>query len=217
MELDTAATTLTRVPVLVRATDPILQGGVAVTLRTRPEVRLVDEDDAEARSAVVFVVADRLDDHAVKLLRTLQCGGHSKVALIAGQIDDNEILTAVENGVCAVARRSEVSADALVRLAQAVVTGDGALPPDLLGRLLDRVARLQRNVLEPRGLHLGGTSARETEVLRLVAEGFSTKEIAEQLCYSQRTVKAIMHDITNRFHLRNRPHAVAYALREGII
>ncbi|EWM17578.1 hypothetical protein [Kutzneria sp. 744] len=100
MELDTAATTLTRVPVLVRATDPILQGGVAVTLRTRPEVWLVDEDSAEARSAVVFVVADRLDDQAVKLLRTLQCGGHSKVALIAGQIDDNEILTAVENGVC---------------------------------------------------------------------------------------------------------------------
>jgi DNA-binding CsgD family transcriptional regulator len=30
-------------------------------------------------------------------------------------------------------------------------------------------------------------------------------------------VKAIMHDITNRFHLRNRPHAVAYALREGLI
>ncbi|EWM17579.1 transcriptional regulator, LuxR family [Kutzneria sp. 744] len=99
----------------------------------------------------------------------------------------------------------------------AVATGDGALPPDRLGRLLDRVARLQRNVLEPRGLHLGGTSAREIEVLRLVAEGFSTKEIAEQLCYSQRTVKAIMHDITNRFHLRNRPHAVAYALREGLI
>ena len=124
-----------RTAVLVRATDPILQGGVAVTLRTRPEVWLVDEDSAEARSAVVFVlVADRLDDQAVKLLRTLQCGGHSHRA-DRGAVDDNEILTAVENGVCAVARRSD-TADALVRLAQAVATGDGALPPDLLGRLL---------------------------------------------------------------------------------
>ena len=209
--------TKTRVPVLVRATDPILQGGVAVTMRTRPEVWLVDEDDTDPASVVVFVVVDRLDDRAIRLLRSLQCGGYGKIALIAGQIDDNEIMTAVEGGVCAVARRGEINADALVRLAQAVSTGEGALPPDLLGRLLDRVARLQRNVLEPRGLHLGGTSAREVEVLRLVADGMSTKEIAEKLCYSQRTVKAILHDVTNRFQLRNRPHAVAYALREGLI
>jgi DNA-binding CsgD family transcriptional regulator len=54
-------------------------------------------------------------------------------------------------------------------------------------------------------------------VLRLVASGFSTQEIADELCYSQRTVKSILHDVTNRFQLRNRSHAVAYALREGLI
>lgn len=93
----------------------------------------------------------------------------------------------------------------------------GALPPDLLGRLLNRVARLQRQVLEPRGLHLTGITSRETDVLRLVASGLSTQEIADQLCYSQRTVKSILHDVTNRFQLRNRSHAVAYAMREGLI
>src|ERR1044072_2129667 len=79
------------------------------------------------------------------------------------------------------------------------------------------VSRLQRHILEPRGLQLAGITTRESEVLRLVASGFSTQEIAEKLCYSQRTVKSILHDVTNRFQLKNRAHAVAYALREGLI
>jgi DNA-binding NarL/FixJ family response regulator len=54
-------------------------------------------------------------------------------------------------------------------------------------------------------------------VLRLVAEGHDTSEIADQLCYSERTVKNVLHDITTRLQLRNRTHAVAYAVREGLI
>ncbi|MCA1655446.1 MAG: hypothetical protein LC635_03135, partial [Pseudonocardiaceae bacterium] len=61
-----------------------------------------------------------------------------------------EILTAVESGVCAVARRAEATPDVLVRLVKAAAAGEGALPPDLLGGLLDRVSRLPRHVLEPR-------------------------------------------------------------------
>jgi len=72
-------------------------------------------------------------------------------------------------------------------------------------------------VLEPRGLRLSGISARETDVLRLIAQGLSTREIAKKLCYSERTVKSLLHDVTVRFELRNRSHAVAFAVREGLI
>jgi len=205
-----------RTPVVVRATDPILQNGVHMALRTRPEVWLVDEESATPE-AVALVVTDRFDERGSQLLRTLQVRGFTRIVLIAGELEDTEILTAVEGGVCAVARRSETTPDVLVRLVKAAAAGEGALPPDLLGRLLNRVSRLQRHVLEPRGLHLAGITNRETEVLKLVANGLSTKEIADQLCYSQRTVKSILHDVTNRFQLRNRSHAVAYALREGLI
>jgi DNA-binding NarL/FixJ family response regulator len=205
-----------RTPVVVRATDPILQNGVHMALRTRPEVWLVDEETATPE-AVALVVTDRFDERGSQLLRTLQVRGFTRIVLIAGDLEDNEILTAVEGGVCAVARRSETTPDVLVRLVKAASSGEGALPPDMLGRLLNRVSRLQRHVLEPRGLHLAGITNRETEVLKLVASGLSTKEIADQLCYSQRTVKSILHDVTNRFQLRNRSHAVAYALREGLI
>ncbi|MBE1464429.1 DNA-binding NarL/FixJ family response regulator [Kibdelosporangium phytohabitans] len=205
-----------RTPVVVRATDPILQNGVHMALRTRPEIWLVDEDSATTE-AVALVVTDRFDERGSQLLRTLQVRGFTRIVLIAGELEDAEILTAVEGGVCAVARRSETTPDVLVRLVKAAASGEGALPPDMLGRLLNRVSRLQRHVLEPRGLHLAGITNRETEVLKLVANGLSTKEIADQLCYSQRTVKSILHDVTNRFQLRNRSHAVAYALREGLI
>lgn len=205
-----------RISVVVRATDPILCNGVHMALRTRPEVWLLEDTDDTA-GAVALVVADRFDDRANALLKSVQCRGFTRIVLVAGDLEDTEILTAVEGGVCAVARRSEISPDVLVRLVKAAAAGEGALPPDLLGRLLNRVSRLQRHVLEPRGLHLAGISNRETEVLRLVASGMSTKEIADKLCYSQRTVKSILHDVTNRFQLRNRSHAVAYAMREGLI
>jgi DNA-binding NarL/FixJ family response regulator len=208
--------TTTRIHVLVRATDPILQNGMCMALRTRPEVWLVD-DDAGTTDTVALVAADRFDDRTGEVLRTVQARGFTKIVLVAGEVAEAEVLTAVESGVCAVARRAEATPDVLVRLVKAAAAGEGALPPDLLGRLLNQVSRLQRHVLEPRGLQLQGVTTRESEVLRLVASGLSTREIAEKLCYSQRTVKSILHDVTNRFHLRNRAHAVAYALREGLI
>jgi DNA-binding NarL/FixJ family response regulator len=177
---------------------------------------VVDEDDSSP-DTVVIVATDRIDEHTKQTLRSLQCRRMAKVVLIAGDLDDADVLAAVENGVCAVARRGEVDADILVRLATAAMSGEGVLPPDLLGRLLGRVSRLQRQVLEPRGLHIAGFTDRETEVLRLLAAGLSTSEIARQLSYSQRTIKSIVHDVTNRFQLRNRSHAVAFAMREGLI
>ena len=54
-------------------------------------------------------------------------------------------------------------------------------------------------------------------MLRLVADGHDTAEIATELSYSQRTVKNILHDLTTRLQLKNRSHAVAYAVREGLI
>jgi DNA-binding CsgD family transcriptional regulator len=91
------------------------------------------------------------------------------------------------------------------------------VPPDLLGRLLTQVGRLHDHVLGPRGLTLAGLTQREIDVLKLVAEGLNTGEIARRLSYSERTIKNVIHDVTARFRLRNRSHAVAYAMREGLI
>jgi Response regulator containing a CheY-like receiver domain and an HTH DNA-binding domain len=90
------------------------------------------------------------------------------------------------------------------------------VPPDLLGRLLAQVSRVQQ-FLQPRGLQLSGLSTREADILRLIADGLDTNEIAASLSYSERTVKNVLHDVTSRLQLRNRSHAVAYALKQGMI
>src|SRR5438128_123328 len=69
----------------------------------------------------------------------------------------------------------------------------------------------------PRGFRVSGLTEREIQVLRLVADGHNTAEIARQLAYSERTIKNVIQDVITRFQLRNRSHAVAYAVRQGFI
>ena len=66
-------------------------------------------------------------------------------------------------------------------------------------------------------LRFSGLTEREIQVLRLIADGLDTAEVARELAFSERTIKSILHDVTTRLQLRNRSHAVAYAVREGLI
>jgi DNA-binding NarL/FixJ family response regulator len=204
-----------RVPVYVHADDPISRAGVASQLRPRPEVRVLETSEAE-QARVALVVTDRVADTTLAALRSLQRGG-ARLVLVVAEVDDGDLVAAVEAGVAGLVRRHEATAERLVTVIRSASLGEGSVPPDLLGRLLDQVGRLQRQVLWPRGLTFAGLADREIEVLKLVADGFDTAEIAAKLSYSQRTVKNVLHDITSRLHLRNRSHAVAYALRHGLI
>ncbi|GGJ80309.1 helix-turn-helix transcriptional regulator [Pilimelia anulata] len=205
-----------RIAVTVFAEDPISRVGLAGQLRPRPEVRVLEPGEStDAR--VALVVSEAVDDAALRQLRTLGRSHTARLVLVATHIADADLVSAVEAGISGLVRRAEASADRLVSVIQSAAVGEGTVPPDLLGRLLDQVGRLQRQVLSPRGLHFSGLAEREVQVLRLVADGLDTAEIAAKLCYSQRTVKNVLHDITSRLQLRNRSHAVAYAVRQGLI
>ncbi|WP_213450320.1 helix-turn-helix transcriptional regulator [Rhizomonospora bruguierae] len=205
-----------RIPVYLYAADAISRAGLASQLRPRPEVLLLDEADA-ARAAVAVVVSDTAGEETLRSLRSLRSRGVRRLVLVATHIDDAGLVAAVEAGVAGLVRRSEATPERLVSVIAAAESGDGSVPPDLLGRLLNQVGALQRSVLGPRGLTFSGLAEREIEVIRLVADGFDTAEIAEKLSYSQRTIKNVLHDVTSRLNLRNRSHAVAYALRNGLI
>lgn len=204
------------VSVIVHADDPVSSAGMAAQLRSRPEVQLVDGGDVDGPFAAI-VVTDEVDNECLRVMKVLRCSPGSRIVLVATHIDDAGLFTAIEAGACAFLRRSQATTEALVAAAVAAVSGEGTMPPDLLGRLLNQVGRLQRGVLTPRGLTFNGLTEREVEILKLVAEGLSTSEIAARLSYSERTIKNVLHEITTRLHLRNRSHAVAYAMREGII
>jgi DNA-binding NarL/FixJ family response regulator len=198
----------------VHGRDPISQAGVISQLRMRPEIRIVDSAD---QAVVAVIIADQVDETTTRELRSMRKDGRPRLMLVATTVDDAALVAAAEAGVGGLLRRSDASADLLIRTIVRVASGEGEVPPDLLGRLLEQVGRLQRQVLAPRGLTFTGLTPRETQVLRLVADGHDTSEIALQLCYSERTVKNVLHDLTTRLQLRNRSHAVAYAVREGLI
>jgi DNA-binding NarL/FixJ family response regulator len=205
-----------RVSVYVNASDPISATGIKAQLNVRSDILLVDEPGSQ-HAQVAIIVADESDAESARRIRSALCEGTRRVVLVVTRLDDGGLLSAVEAGASGILRRSEADSDRLVEAVTTAANGDGSVPRDLLGRLLDQVSRFQRQVLTRRGISLSGFTEREIDVLRLLSEGWDTTEIAGKMCYSERTVKNAIHDILVRHQLRNRPHAVAYAVRAGII
>jgi DNA-binding NarL/FixJ family response regulator len=116
----------------------------------------------------------------------------------------------VDAGVTAVLLHSSLTPETLVASLRAVAAGTVMLPSDLLPRLLSHVRRTS-------GLGPTGLNARERSVLRLLADGSDTRGIAEDLCFSERTVKNVVHDVLTKLNCRTRAQAVALATREGVI
>jgi len=205
-----------RIPVYVSAADPLSRAGIVSQLRRAQGFAVAPEGDLPD-DVVALVVTDELDPTVLGEMRALRGRGVRRIVLLVSRVDDRSLLAAAEAGVTGVVRRSEATAGNLSAAIRSASAGEGTLPPDLLGRLLRQVGQLQRQVLSPRGLTFSGLTEREAAVLRLLAEGLDTAEVGQRLFYSERTVKNIIHDVTSRLELRNRSHAVAYAIREGLI
>ena len=206
-----------RITVAVYAADPVLHTGVVHHLRHQPEIELVPTDQAD-EAEVSLVVVDTVDDEAAALLYRLRHNSATRTGLVVGTFDSPDALQRVlDCGVAAVLRRAEADQDRLRHLVRAIANGEGVLPGDLLGKLLSHIGSLQRSALDPRKASLATLAPREAEMLRLVAEGLDTAEIARKTSYSERTVKNVLHEVMTRLQLRNRAHAVGYALRNGLI
>ncbi|MFE9092886.1 LuxR C-terminal-related transcriptional regulator [Streptomyces sp. NPDC007264] len=203
-----------RIPVVVAAPDPISREGAVSQLRRHPQIELREESGP---GTVALLIEDALDEAALARLRRVARSERTRAVLVVGTLRENELLDVIECGVGAIVWRREATAHRLVQAVVAASRGDGDLPSDLLGRLISQVGTLHRGAAGRPGTPALGLAPREADVLRLVAEGLDTGEIASKLSYSERTVKNVMHGITTRLHLRNRAHAVAYALREGYI
>jgi DNA-binding NarL/FixJ family response regulator len=192
--------------VAVCAADPLVRVGLLAELRKSVGIELVDE---QAEADVVVVAAE----HGLRDMLT----STTRLVLVADQPRQAELLAAVEHGMTVLVPLSEATTARLLQAIADANRGHGDLPAEQLGHLLHGIRRLHRQVLAPRDLTLSGLTHRETDVLRLLAEGLDTAEIAAKLAYSERTVKNILHEMLTRLGLRNRMHAVAHGLRNGLI
>ncbi|GAA4812143.1 response regulator transcription factor [Streptomyces ziwulingensis] len=199
--------------VAVYAADPITQVGLAACLERRPQLLPSAVEEADA----VVVAVETADAATLDTLRDLPAPERARFVLVVGGGWYLDPTAAVESGVRAVLWRADADPAALVRAAVSVANGHAWLPPTIQGRLLDQVEHVQREVLRPRGLTASGLTAREVDVLRLVSEGMDVSEIAQKMSYSERTIKKTVSTVMGRWGLRNRVHAVSYAIRAGLI
>lgn len=94
--------------------------------------------------------------------------------------------------------------------------GGSVVTPHLAARLLDEFTKLAKGVREGPS-EAEKLTAREREVLELVARGASNKEIASDLVIAENTVKVHLRNILDKLHLRNRQQAAAFAVQEGLV
>ncbi|WP_181763781.1 helix-turn-helix transcriptional regulator [Streptomyces albidus (ex Kaewkla and Franco 2022)] len=208
--------TANQVKALVRAPDPLTHAAVSEHLGSTRNIEVVTGEHRKAVDVAV-VVAERMTVEVFSLLRRIKEASGASMVLIPGEIDRADLFTAVECNVVAVLPRAAATSDRIEKAVMTAASGGGQLPSGMLGELLRQVERVQREVLSPHGLHISGLTPREIDVLRLMAEGLDTAEISTRLCLSERAVKRVIFGVTHRLNLRNRPHAVAYALRAGVI
>jgi DNA-binding NarL/FixJ family response regulator len=113
--------------------------------------------------------------------------------------------------VTAVVILRDATPSRVVSCVRAATRSGGSISPELLRQLLPVDDGTRPDPSEPQ------LTDREYDVLRMLADGESTRGIAEQLSYSERTVKNIVHDLLAKLNCRTRAHAVALAARQGVI
>jgi DNA-binding NarL/FixJ family response regulator len=131
--------------------------------------------------------------------------------------DENEKLyQAIRNGAQGYLLKSISSAE-MLKLLRGTVCGEAAITAALAGRLLEEFRRVSQIAADFPADNPVALTAREQEVLGLVAEGATNNEIAQQLHLSIHTVKSHMRKILAKLHLERRHEAASYAQRQGLI
>lgn len=203
---------------------------VAVQQRMVAEVvahRLDSEDDVDVvktlwgheelitsvgrlRPDVVVLDLKLVDGEIGQICREIQqVHPKARLAVLTGPAGDRHVMEAVESGCSAFAAMDKSDAE-LVTAVRAASTGSAHLHPELVAGLVQRLDRTQRRATDD-------LTARELEVLGLLASGLGNAALAEQLGVSINTVRHHVQSILNKLGVHTKLQAVTTAMREGLI
>jgi DNA-binding NarL/FixJ family response regulator len=140
----------------------------------------------------------------------------ARVIVCTSDCTEDGVLSSIQAGAAGFLCKETLTPESLGAAVRAAASGTSVVSPDVLGSLL---RSLTSDVLEERAAVAGQArlNEREQQVLGLIAAGHPTREVAERLCYSERTVKNVLHDVVTKLNARSRSQAVAFAVREGLI
>ena len=188
----------------------------ALTARSRIEVRGVAATAAEClarfeESHPDIVLIDLAMPDGIHTIRWFAASGHRVrvVALGVHEAEEEEVIACAEAGVSAYVTREDTIDDLMAILAS-VSRGETLCSPKLTAMLLRRVRTLSLERAGRPHSQLIRLTPRETEVLRLLDEGLSNKQIARRLCIELATVKNHVHHILEKLSVHRRGEAVAW-------
>jgi DNA-binding NarL/FixJ family response regulator len=195
----------------------IYRRGLAACLELMPEVERVGHAESVADA---WEHPDLRDADLVILDPAAAGSGEfigavdARVMVCSSDCAEESVLAAIQAGAVGYLRKDTLTSETLGAAVAAAANGTGVMTPELLENLL---RGLSPETLDPGRPAVARLTDREQQVLALIAAGHPTREVALQLCYSERTVKNVLHDVVTKLNARSRSQAVAFAVREGLI
>ncbi len=174
---------------------------VALVREKEPDVVLMD---------LVMPEMDGIE--ATRELLTLRPG--TKVIVLTTFAEEQKIFPAIEAGATSYLLK-DIKPPDLVDAILAAHRGESQLHPDIAKKLMSRVVQLSTRATETAGPT--ELTKRELEVLRLIAEGLSNRELAQALTISEKTVKKHVSSILRKLNLADRTQAAIYAYKHGLV
>ncbi|WOX13091.1 response regulator transcription factor [Streptomyces sp. N50] len=212
--------------VVVADDQTVVREGIVMLLGLLPGIEVVgaaaDGDEA------VRLVAELAPDVVLMDLRMPRCDGveatrriraehpGTQVVVLTTFADDASLFPALRAGARGYLTK-DAGGDEIVRAVESVLSGDAGLSPSIQRRLLERLSEPEPQPASESAEPPDGLTARETEVLLLIAEGLTNQEIARTLHVSTATVKTHINNLFAKTGLKDRAQAVRYAYGKGLV
>jgi DNA-binding NarL/FixJ family response regulator len=212
--------------VVVADDQTVVREGIVMLLGLLPGIEVVgaagDGDEA------VRLVAELAPDVVLMDLRMPRCDGveatrriraehpGTQVVVLTTFADDASLFPALRAGARGYLTK-DAGGDEIVRAVESVLSGDAGLSPSIQRRLLERLSDPEPQPSAGPDEPPDGLTARETEVLVLIAEGLTNQEIARKLHVSTATVKTHINNLFAKTGLKDRAQAVRYAYGKGLV
>ncbi|MFZ6003906.1 MAG: response regulator [Actinomycetota bacterium] len=140
----------------------------------------------------------------------------AKILMLTVSDEEDDLYDAIKAGATGYLLK-EISIEEVATAIRAVVGGQSLISPSMASKLLSEFTSMAKRADERQSVPSPRLTDRELEVLKLVAQGMSNKEIASELYISENTVKNHVRNILEKLHLHSRMEAVVYAVREKLL
>jgi DNA-binding NarL/FixJ family response regulator len=204
----------------------LFRRGLKAVLESEEDLVVVGEaEDGEASIRVVEALAPDVVLMDVRMPRVSGIEAtralsedlpSTKILMLTVSEDEDDLYEAIRAGAAGYLLK-EISIDEVAAAVRCVMSGQSLLSPSMATKLLAEFTSLSRRVDDRQSAPLPRLTDREIEVLRLVAQGLSNREIAGELYISENTVKNHVRNILEKLHLHSRMEAVVYAVREKLL